>query len=92
MPVFKMTRKTHLQTSTLPIACVVGADNMLNANHLFSHQIHTAARREVILLSPIKDEAIDMQRNYKWGWGVTSTPQFPGLRIFLCTNHFQQCQ
>lgn len=41
---------------------------MLNASHLVSNGIHTAAQRQEILLSPIKDEAIDMQRNHKWGW------------------------
>lgn len=30
--------------------------------------MESAARRPEILLSPIKDEAIDMQRNHKWGW------------------------
>lgn len=69
MPVFKLRKKAHLQTSTaLPTACLVCTGNTLNASHLVSHGIHTAARRQEILLSPIKDEAIDMQRNHKWGW------------------------
>lgn len=69
MPVFKMTRKEHLQTSTpLPTACLVCTGNMLKARGLVSHPIHTAAWRQERLLFPIKDEAVDMQRNYKWGW------------------------
>lgn len=62
-------RKTHFHTSaTLPTACLVCTGNMLNAGRLVSHWIHTAGWRQEILLSPIKDEAVDIQRSYKWGW------------------------
>lgn len=37
-PVYKLTRKTHLETSTtLPTPCLVCTGNVLNASHLVSH-------------------------------------------------------
>lgn len=53
--------------------------------------LHSSSKRDDII--------IPNQRRSNWhakellvGLGVTSAPQFPGLRTFLCTNHLQQCQ